>query len=93
MDSLKISSTAFDAAGGALAQASGFLHDAHQVHAGDAGYSLLVSKGEETAGAWRMSMGPLTEAVAVDGKQCIAAGQEFERVDDALVGALTSGTP
>lgn len=93
MDSLKIGSTALDAAGGALAQASGFLRDANQGPTGDAGYSRLIAKGEEAVSAWRVSMGPLTEAVAVDGKQCVAAGQEFGRVDDALVGALTGGTP
>ena len=92
MDTLKISSTAFDAAGGALDQASGLLSDANQVNAGDAGYSLLVVKGKETADAWRISVGPLTEALVADGKQCIAAGQEFGRVDEALVGALASGT-
>lgn len=93
MDSLKISSTALDAVGGALAQASGFLRDANQVRTGDAGYSRLVVKGEEAASVWHVSMGPLTEALAADGKQCIAAGQEFGRVDGALVGALTGRTP
>lgn len=84
MDSLKINSTALDAVGAALAQASGYLRDANPVSAGDAGYSRLVAKSQEVANAWRLSMGPLAEAVSVDGKQCIAAGQEFGRVDDAL---------
>lgn len=93
MGSLTISSTALDAAGGVLAQAGGFLGDASHVSVGDAGYSGLVAKGQETATAWQAAIGPLTEAVTIDGKQCIAAGQEFGRVDEALAGALTGGTP
>jgi hypothetical protein len=93
MDTLMISSTAFDAAGGALTQASGFLRDAGPISAGDAGYSRLLTKGQETATAWQQAIGPLAEAVTIDGKQCVAAGQEFGRVDDALAGALISGKP
>jgi hypothetical protein len=93
MSSLKISSTAFDTAGGVLAQAGGYLRDAVQIITGDAGYSRLLTKGKETATAWQRAMGPLAEAVTIDGTQCVAAGQEFGRVDDALAGALTSGTP
>ncbi|WP_258804811.1 hypothetical protein [Pseudarthrobacter sp. NS4] len=93
MGSLKISSTALDAAGGVLAQASGFLGDASRISVGDAGYSRLVAKGQETATAWQSAIGPLTEAVTIDGKQCIAAGQEFGRVDEALTGALAGGKP
>lgn len=93
MDSLKISSTALDGVGRSLAQAGGFLGDAKQVRTGDAGYWRLVARGEEAAGAWLVSMGPLAEAVAADGKQCIAAGQEFARIDNALADVLTGRTP
>lgn len=93
MGSLKISSTALDVVGGALAQASGLLGDAKQLRTGDAGHWGLIAKGEEVDGAWLASMGPLTEAVATDGKQCIAAGQEFARIDDALATAVTVRTP
>jgi hypothetical protein len=93
MDSLKISSTALGAVGGALAQVSGFLGDAKQLRTGDAGHRRLTAKGEEVAAAWLASMGPLTEAVATDGKQCIAAGQEFARIDNALAAVLTVRTP
>jgi hypothetical protein len=76
-----------------LAQASGFLGDSNQVRAGEAGHSRLVVKGEEASAVWHLAIGPLSDAVTVDGKQCIAAAQEFGRVDDALVGALTGRTP
>lgn len=93
MGSLTISSTAFDAAGEVLAKAGGFLGDASQASAGDAGHSELVAKGQEAASAWQSAIAPMTEAVTIDSKQCIAAGQEFGRVDEALAGALTGGMP
>lgn len=93
MDSLKINGTALDAVGAALTQASGYLRDAIPVSAGDAGCSPLVAKGQEVANAWRLSVGPLAEAVSVDGKQCTAAGQEFGRVDDALSAHWQKGSP
>lgn len=89
MSDLKISQTAFEAAGKALESSAGSIEGLVLSVTGDLGHPGLKTAANDAATVFTTVRTSLSNALTLESKQVISAAIVFTHIDQALAGNLT----
>lgn len=92
MSDLKISQSAFDAAGQALDSAAGLLDGLSAEPFPDLGHRAMKRAAFSASIAWTTGRSSLAKALQSESKQIASAATVFEQIDQALAGNLTGNS-